>query len=341
MSPLPEDSKKRVTRSSSSNSSSSNSSFDRLTASNFCSSRKRTHSLLSASDDSDIMPLPLNSSDGPLFEPIPPSSSSSSMIHAAPPIPITYICTSKQKPRHQLIDQHGAPIKKTKLENDACRDLVKAFNGRISPTIIPSADHILATVAHIIPNTELSIYASWLSPEQRHISIQNVMESVEYRQTHRSPHIEHYLRAVDKRREHDLGRNHAAPAVFWMLMTSLLMEHSYPQNFTCDDTSFQEFAKQFPVLITKAREYSRMTNFHVHLHKAHTYLTKLFQLITLNGYLEICLLIVSCLEARGKHHQRSGTNKPFPFRAYRYLIEKTGNKPDIDIELLNEFEVSI
>lgn len=249
-----------------------------------------------------------------------------------------YISTSKQLPRHRLLDQHGLPIKKAKLENDSCRDLVSVFAGRMDIDRLPSADEIVAIVLPVIPQTEKDIYTSWISPAHRPATIENVLQSATHLLENNQPNIDHYLRAVNKRREHDLGRNHTAPAVFWMIMTTLLMEHSYPDQFSRKEDSFLGFEEKFPILINKARSYKRMPNFHLHLHKASIFLEILFKLIKADGFLEVCLLIVSCLEGRGKHHQRSGSNRPFPARAYRYLIEKTGGKTDVEPTLLDEFE---
>lgn len=251
-----------------------------------------------------------------------------------------YISTSQQRPRHRLLDQDGLPIKKSKLENDSCRDLVSIFAGRMDIDRLPSADEIVAIVLPVIPQTEKDIYTAWISPAHRPATIENVLQSASHLLENNQPNIDHYLKAVNKRREHDLGRNHTAPAVFWMIMTALLMEHSYPDQFIRKEDSILGFEETFPVLINKARSYKRMPNFHLHLHKASIFLEILFKLIKADGFLEVCLLIVSCLEGRGKHHQRSGNNRPFPARAYRYLIEKMGGKADVEPSLLNEFETT-
>lgn len=298
--------------------------------------RKRSNIIESSSEDSDDGQLGLRNFTSSAVSDLP---SFSSLPSTDAPFPAAYTSSSKQKPRHRLLDQNGRPIKKSKLENASCRDLVQAFRGKFNVTTIPTVDEILTTVACVIPSAEFELYSSWFSSSHRPATVDNVLQSESYLTANRSPNIELYLRAVDKRREHDLGRNHTAPAVFWMLMAAILIEHSCSDKFVCTEESFREFEREFPILIAKAKEYNRMTNFHRYLHKAHTFLQVLFKLIPLNGFLEVCLLIVSCLEARGKHHQRSGRNRPFPARAYRYLIERIGEKPDIDPELLAEFEV--
>lgn len=237
-----------------------------------------------------------------------------------------------------MVDKDGRVIKKAKRENDSCKALVQAFQGRTIMETLFSPDEVLNIVRDIIPKSERDIYTSWLTPAHRTTTLENVLESRSFLSTQKATNTDHYLKAVDKRREHTLGRNHTAPAIFWILMTSILYESQQLGSFMLPADSFARFEIHFPRLCLAAANYKRIRDFHLHLHRSFVFLEVLFELITVQGYLEICLLVVSCLEGRGKHHQRAGTNRTFPARAYRYLIEKVGGKDDIDADLAAEFD---
>lgn len=230
-------------------------------------------------------------------------------------------------------------VKKTTRENESCRALVGAFFETFPDTSrIPTAVEILFTVRDIISDNEFEIYSSWLSPDHRATTVDNVISARAILSETGSSDVTLYRRVVDKRREHAAGRNHTAPAVFWMLSTSLLYEYEHQGDMAIHHDAYATFRGHLPRLVVAAEAYDRITGFHLILHRAYIFLRTLFQLIPVHGYLEVSLLIVSCLEGRAKHHQRSGGNRAFPSRAYRYLIERLGEKADRDASLAAEFD---
>lgn len=187
----------------------------------------------------------------------------------------------------------------------------------------------------LIPQKEIKRWIHALKPENRPDLMQRIRRAFESRGIVHSAFYDDFLSQRHRIDQHKSGRKHTMPAVFYLMAAAILCEDREiyaplaldPLELSLQEQLREEFHSRYSQTLL-SEKVSRMHAKHPHLKSAlflcYRFLHPLMELLPLKGHLEVLLLIVSCLEGRGVHHQRSGKNLSFPAKCYRILLETMG-----------------
>lgn len=237
---------------------------------------------------------------------------------------------------------------KNKRYLEECRVTYQAFR---SPAAVSnkvfSPEELLNILAekNVIPQLEIDEWSSWLHPENRWNVLNRIYTAERYYEDHGKVDPDFYDSFLGKRYridQHKLGRYHSMPAVFYMMMAAILYDARLANSNPLTQERQKAFEDQYSRTLLSgkvSRQHARHTHLKPALLLCFQFLTCLLSFLPLDGHLEILLLIASCIEGRGVHHQRSGKKLSFAAKCYRILLETMGPKGKSFEQLATELPI--
>lgn len=222
---------------------------------------------------------------------------------------------------------------KNKRYLEECRVTYQAFRSPVAvPNKVFTPEELLnlLTENKVIPQLEIDEWSRQLHPENRSNVLNRIYEAERYYKSYGKVDPDFYDSFLGKRYridQHKLGRYHSMPAVFYMMMAAILYDARLANSNPLTQEQQKAFEDQYSQTLLSgkvSKQHARHTHLKPALLLCFQFLTCLLSFLPLDGHLEILLLIASCIEGRGVHHQRSGKKLSFAAKCYRVLLETMG-----------------